>query len=166
MGAPRPIYEAYAVWLAVRAEFGFERGVLDGALKEISGRMAKHLLRRGSESSIDCHEGRIIGDALSEEHLAKLFSQANQVILNKPELEAEMRNRAAQLRAELAERPRSYLIPFRAKSAREAAIRGTWVVMLFWPNAPLKERMWLISGRELDWQIMSADDPNGPFASP
>ena len=47
MPAARPDDDALAVLIAVRAEFGDDRGVREGAFLDIHNRMTKHLLRRG-----------------------------------------------------------------------------------------------------------------------
>ena len=167
MGAARPIHDAWSVWLTVRAEFGFDRGVLDGAFEDINERMGKHVLRRGRKFSVDTHEGPhegcIIGDFLSAEHLARLFSEANLLVQGDVVIAAKMQSAVDELRAALAARPGSYLVPFRARSAKEAKLLDTWAVMLFWPGAPLDQRVAFISGRPIEWQIVSADDPNGIF---
>jgi hypothetical protein len=164
MGATRPIFDSQAVWLTIRASFGYDRGVLDGSFEELSEKIKKHRLRRGEEFSIDTEEGLVLGDNLSEEHLPRLFAQANQAIARDPSLASQMRHWASQLRSALDEKPGSYLVPLRPRSARTAQAIGTWIVLQFWPSGGPTDRITLHTGREVKFDLMSADHPDGQFA--
>ena len=79
MPAARPDHDALAVWLCVRASYGDERGVLEGAFLDIQTRMQKYLLRRGVGTSIDREKGVVVGDKLSASQLKKLYQKAERL---------------------------------------------------------------------------------------
>ena len=162
MPAKRPHFDAFfSVWLTVDAMYGSGRGVRDGAFLEIQELMEPHVLnRRGVGPSVDCKAGHVVADKLSTYRIEKLFYRAQRLIGDDRALEAEMRHASAQLRAALLAIPGSYLFPWRPRS-KEAASIGTWVVVQF---CPTEQRVAFHSGREVNWTLLEADDPSGPFA--
>jgi hypothetical protein len=124
MPAARPDHDAFAVWIAVVAEFGEERGVRDGAFKAIHERTKPFALLRGEGRIFDRQEGLLIGETLSRDHLKKLFEKALRLMKDDPALAAQMHASAALISARLKSVPGSIFSRIEP-DRRKISVRGS-----------------------------------------
>ena len=162
MPAARPDHDAYAIWLTVVAEFGEGRATRERACGVLHDRMKRDRVspKRGQERTIDKDEGVHCRETLSPDRIEKLFNKAQRSIKADDQLAADMYGRAAQLRSALAQKPGSYLLPFRPRSSHAASALGTWVVV---QHCPHEQEMFFHAAHEIKISIEEADDPHGPF---